>query len=418
MKSNLQKGLLIITTLFLFISNPASAQSVMTLTESFFGSGGVSVNENGEIFVANFGDFLNVANGGAVWKIGLDGSVEMFASGLDGASGNDFDSQGNLIQSNIAGNRISRITPEGVVSDLTSENIFNPVGIAITEGDTIYVANCTFPGSIARITPQGESSILLQDSILSCPNGLTIDDEGVLYACNFNNGSVLRITQDGEVSELASIPGDNNGHLTYANGMLYVVARCANQIYEVSLSGEITLLAGSGVRGNSDGPALDATFSIPNGIAPSPDGSSLYINDATSLVGGCFNGSLNPVVLRVLELTPSSIDEKSGQLPGQFELKQNFPNPFNPETHIGYQLAVASTVKLEIFDLGGRKIRTLIAAEDQAAGSQEVIWNGTNDQGRPVSSAVYLYRLTTRPSNHFFNTAKPQSFTRKMVLMR
>ncbi len=285
-------------------------QTVGTVTEPINASGGIAVDSSDRIYIADFGALLNRADGTQVLRIDPAGSVTVFAQGLAGASGNCFDSKGNLLQSNIAGNRISRISPEGAVKTLADQGIGGPVGIAVGADDTVYVANCG-TGSIAKIASDGTVARLTASKLLQCPNGLTIDSAGNLYAANFRNGWVVKVTSSGRASNLAQIPGKGNGHLTYANGLLYVVGRNANQIFQVTLQGEVRRIAGAGregagPRGNQDGPALDATFSIPNGIRASLDGDTLYVNSAVPTVGA----ELNPVVVRAIrgvrKLLPSN----------------------------------------------------------------------------------------------------------------
>jgi hypothetical protein len=86
----------------------------------------------------------------------------------------------------------------------------------------------------------------------------------------------------------------------------------------------------------------------------------------------------------------------SGVVPGEFFLAQNAPNPFNPSTTIGFGLPEGSdgTVTLEIFDVAGRLVRTLLR-ETRAAGTWRVSWDGTTDAGSRASSGVYFYRLQT-----------------------
>jgi choice-of-anchor B domain-containing protein len=73
-------------------------------------------------------------------------------------------------------------------------------------------------------------------------------------------------------------------------------------------------------------------------------------------------------------------------------LDQNFPNPFNPSTTIGYQLPEAGFVSLAVYNGMGQRVRALVA-EEQPAGPQSAIWNGANDAGVAVASGVYFYRL-------------------------
>ncbi len=75
-------------------------------------------------------------------------------------------------------------------------------------------------------------------------------------------------------------------------------------------------------------------------------------------------------------------------------LGQNFPNPFNPSTAISYTIAVADKVRLDVFDLAGRVIRTLVDGY-QPAGGHTVQWDGIDNAGRPTASGVYFYRLET-----------------------
>ena len=78
-------------------------------------------------------------------------------------------------------------------------------------------------------------------------------------------------------------------------------------------------------------------------------------------------------------------------------LYQNFPNPFNPETWIPYQLAEDAFVTLTISDLGGYVVRTFNVGHQPAAmytsKERAIYWNGRNDTGEPVSSGIYFYHL-------------------------
>jgi len=89
-------------------------------------------------------------------------------------------------------------------------------------------------------------------------------------------------------------------------------------------------------------------------------------------------------------------------LPGNYELTQNFPNPFNPETTIQYQLTKTTDVKIEIFNIQGQLIQTLVDTK-QDAGTYSVTWDGRNNRTQPVASGIYIYRLTTK---EFIKTRK------------
>ena len=79
-------------------------------------------------------------------------------------------------------------------------------------------------------------------------------------------------------------------------------------------------------------------------------------------------------------------------LPEQFSLGPNYPNPFNPSTIIPYQLPVAAHVRLQVFNLLGQRIATVVDGE-QPAGFHSAHWDGTDAAGRAVGAGVYLYRL-------------------------
>jgi len=89
--------------------------------------------------------------------------------------------------------------------------------------------------------------------------------------------------------------------------------------------------------------------------------------------------------------TPTAVS--ADKRPGAFSLAQNAPNPFNPSTTIRFTVPQTGDVKLVIYDVNGRTVRTLVEAQTPA-GVHEVVWDGTDMVGRSVASGVYVYRLT------------------------
>ena len=92
--------------------------------------------------------------------------------------------------------------------------------------------------------------------------------------------------------------------------------------------------------------------------------------------------------------------------PSNFHLYQNHPNPFNPFTQINYQLSKNSRIKIEIYDMMGKLVKTLVN-EFQSPGYRSIKWNGKNFENQKVSSGVYFYSLQ---SESF-------SATKKMILL-
>jgi len=83
-------------------------------------------------------------------------------------------------------------------------------------------------------------------------------------------------------------------------------------------------------------------------------------------------------------------------LPGvRAVLDQNFPNPFNPATTISFRLASPGPVRLRIFDVSGRLVRTLLDANGQGAGDHRITWNGNDQSGREVPAGIFFYNLET-----------------------
>lgn len=104
-----------------------------------------------------------------------------------------------------------------------------------------------------------------------------------------------------------------------------------------------------------------------------------------------------PITLNFTMLSTPTPTERNSMLPKEFALAQNYPNPFNPTTMIAYQLPAASDVRLELYDVLGRKISTLVNAR-QSAGYYNFILNASN-----LATGIYFYRLQT---NNFVQTKK------------
>ena len=113
---------------------------------------------------------------------------------------------------------------------------------------------------------------------------------------------------------------------------------------------------------------------------------------------GGFSGFSNR---QTITINQTSFENGSERIE-QFALFQNYPNPFNPVTQISYQLPKMSEVTLEVFDVTGRLVRTLVN-ETQTSGTHTVTFNGEH-----LSSGLYLYRLE----------AEDQVFTRKLTLVK
>jgi len=131
--------------------------------------------------------------------------------------------------------------------------------------------------------------------------------------------------------------------------------------------------------------------------------------DATDLESGTYNCNLiinsnspyadSIIVVPVeLNVSPVGISENENNIPVTYNLSQNFPNPFNPETTIKYQLPQASDVKITIYNTMGQKVKELVNKHTQA-GYHNVVWDGKSNQGTQVSSGIYFYQINAGDFN-------------------
>jgi hypothetical protein len=99
--------------------------------------------------------------------------------------------------------------------------------------------------------------------------------------------------------------------------------------------------------------------------------------------------------------------EQEAAIPTVYALEQNYPNPFNPSTQIRYALPEDAMVTISIYDMMGRKVRTLVS-QSMSPGYHTTLWNATNDRDEPVSAGLYLYTIQAGGFRQ----------TKKMVLLK
>ncbi len=242
--------------------------------------GGVTVHPTtGDIYASEFGGVSDRTPNKRVFRITAAGVITTFASGFTNAEGNDFDSNGNLFQTNMGDGRFSKITPSGGIT--TFARFGGPSDVVIDSQDTMYVVDFN-SSRIAKVLPNGSVTTVVRSSVLNQPNGITLDANDNLYVSSFGGGAIFKLEKSGSFTRFAQVPGQAP-HLTSANGKLYVTSWNRHAIYEIPIEGSshpATLIAGqSGFRGGADGSALEATFDSPNGITVNRDGTILYVND-------------------------------------------------------------------------------------------------------------------------------------------
>lgn len=135
------------------------------------------------------------------------------------------------------------------------------------------------------------------------------------------------------------------------------------------------------------------------GLYKKPDSDILYVLTSEELM----EVNTETKTTTSLKNLPVSNESDPNDIPNQVTLNQNYPNPFNPSTVISYQVAGNSLVRLEVFDVTGRKVAVLVDGERKPIGNHQVRFDGTG-----LSSGVYFYRLKTAG----------QTLTRKMLLVK
>ena len=134
------------------------------------------------------------------------------------------------------------------------------------------------------------------------------------------------------------------------------------------------------------------------------------IDDSLQVIDEVFNVNSNVFERTVRETVPApvrafvriyefdtnfvvSAEQDPRTPPTGFELHENYPNPFNPSTTIGYTIPSETSVTVRVYDITGRIVKTLVHGQAHAPGAYEIIWDGTGDGGQALASGTYFYSL-------------------------
>lgn len=378
------KKIIYVVILYLILPDQAFTQTVRTITGPNSGINDALVLDNkGNIYGSDFGNSSTGAS--SVYKIDSAGVISTFSTGYSSCNGLALDHNNNLyvvdFTSITSTHQIYKLdslgnkTPYGPNISGASGIIFDPLS------DTLYVSqyNGTSSNQISKLSPDGSITLHCNHSLLNGPVGMAFDSKNVLYVANFNDGEIYKVSNNGDsLTLIANIPNVSFwgvGFITYANNYLYATGIGTHKIYKISLTGGLSVLAGSGTPGTLDGPAPMAEFSRPNGIATNLNQDKLYISD------------MNTNSVREVSGIQSSLNNKSNQYLSNFKLHQNFPNPSNNFTEIKYSLSENSYVQLQLFSKDGKLLKTL-SSSNQRKGKHSYSIN-TNK----YKSGLYYYKL-------------------------
>ena len=162
---------------------------------------------------------------------------------------------------------------------------------------------------------------------------------------------------------------------------------------------------------------LVALFSVVSSVAADPSAISGHVRQADGqpvagaqvalfAVTDLASGALAQATTDDVGYFALPLPGTSRPLPAGFALGRNYPNPFNPSTIIPYQLPVATPVRLEVFNVLGQHVKTLVDGQ-RPAGAHTALWDATDAMGQAVGAGVYFYRLSGGGAQ----------WTRKMVLI-
>ncbi|NQT26795.1 T9SS type A sorting domain-containing protein [candidate division KSB1 bacterium] len=239
-------------------------------------------------------------------------------------------------------------------------------------GDTFTITAWTL------LDPGSEN---IQTIIGNAAGGSTIDGFKVyVNAWDTADGRILVETSDG-VNRLDAVTNEGVYELDYWNHVAVIFDRPSGAA-EIFYNGDPVVSIGSIVTNfqvTSEvyfGAMLDRTWYWHGMI------DDVRIYDGVLTLSE-INDSMEPI---------SSVRKSPESIPENTRIVGNYPNPFNPKTKISYQLAESGHVEIAVYDLIGRKVSTLLNAEQQA-GSYNIYWHGNDDFGQQASTGTYILRL-------------------------
>lgn len=207
------------------------------------------------------------------------------------------------------------------------------------------------------------------------------------FAKLFGTGAALGKTEQLPATS-AKLSVEVKGNLAYvrANGL----ANVQGFQFDIAVDGGevVKVQDGAAFKGNSLSVASGNTYAVASTAGAVENGVIAVIE----LSAKAKSVKLSDIIV-VEARAAKGADEVTGVgIPSEFALDQNYPNPFNPTTAIRFSLPENANVKLQIFDMTGRLVKTMVAGQVEA-GVHTMTWNATDNAGAPVASGVYLYRI-------------------------
>ena len=276
--------------------------------------------------------------------------------------------------------------------------------------------------SVIKINSGGGDSHILFSLDLQQMAGIAFDTSGVLYAISRNgmlytldlNSGTYNLVIDA-ISTYSGITFNPSTNELWASTSS-IVGPNVDAIFKVNITtGDTTIVGHTGLGKKTNDIVFDESGNLYGLI-----GSESELNDFISInpvngVGTILGsvGFKHILGLAYEETGVTSVEgETNANIPSDYNLKQNFPNPFNPVTTIEFSLPAVSDVKISIHNILGEEVLILLN-EQRSAGNHSVVWNARDSFGSKLSSGIYFYKLnaTGINGNNFIDI-------RKMVLLK
>jgi len=404
------------------------------------------------VTIAGKGDFDDKGFNG--WKEEYEGGMAVEAE-LSRPHFAMADKNGTVYIADKDAHAIRKILPEGTIHTIagtstagdngdgiaTEHHLHSPNGLWVLSDGTVYILDLG-NSKIRKLNNDGKMETVVDD-----PDGISIgrglwvsEDEEVIFFCSGNKvkkwsrSDGLLIYATG-FSVLGNLVVDPMGHLV-------VTDRSANLVYRVFDDGSKTVIAGNGSDsgGGSGFKAVESAIEGVRGIWFLPDlsfflatheGSQIWYVDSMGIINLFLDGRegdghhsgdgqhFQTRGYKISEARSISVDYQGNILIAendrgfirkiakksdtkvnmreQNEFDSNisaYPNPFNSTIKFQYTVNTSQNVLIEIYDILGNRVKTLINGV-QPAGIHELYWNGTENNGLPVTSGCYLYRIKT-----------------------
>jgi hypothetical protein len=117
-----------------------------------------------------------------------------------------------------------------------------------------------------------------------------------------------------------------------------------------------------------------------------------------------------------IQISSTNVKNQMSTSPDDFHLRQNYPNPFNSVTTIGYEIYRSSCVKIDVYNVLGQKVKTLLNGVQISSG--QVVWNGTDEFDQSVPAGLYIYSMQVNDVriNRVERTSRPMNRILKLPM--